>query len=191
MSPLPTMSLRVAPDRQALMRAIARVLKDSPGVAAELQSVLQHNTQHGVTHGNTGDAVLHDVLQRLAALEQRQAALERRDSEADHANSVSPADGRPEGATDGKPSAIRATPEGPAFPREPEGTLWQGTGSTRRLTAHGRQVLAGMVAAGLSLAEMAARFGMRSDSMARTVRRIFPGAQTVAGQAEDPEAGSF
>ena len=69
--------------------------------------------------------------------------------------------------------------------------MWQGKDTARHLTAHGRQMLAGMVAAGLSLAEMAARFGMRSDSMARTVRRIFPGAQTVAGQAEDPEAGSF
>ena len=183
MSPLPTMSLRVAPDRQALMRAIARVLKDSPGVAAELQSVLQdvlqRNTQHGVTQGNTGDTVLHDVLQRIAALEQRQAALERRDSEEGSTDSVSPADGRPEGATDGKPSAIRATPEGPAFPRKPDETLWRGTGSARRLTAHGRQVLAGMIAAGLPLAEMAARFRMRSDSMARTVRRMFPGTQTV------------
>ena len=131
MSPLPTMSLRVAPDRQALMRAIARVLKDSPGVAAELQNVLQRNTQHGIAQGNTGDAVLHDVLQRIAALEQRQAALERRDPEEGHADSVSPAGGRPFIAGN--------TPEA-AFPREPEGTLWKGTGSTRCLTAHGRPV---------------------------------------------------
>ena len=190
MSPLPTMSLRVAPDRQALIRAIARVLKDSPGMAAELQNVLQRNTQHGVTQCNTGDTVLHDVLQRLAALEQRQTALERRAPEEGHVDSVSPANGRLEGATDGGPFVAGDAPEGPAFPKESEGALWQGTGSTRRLTAHGRQVLAGMVTAGLPLAEMAARFGMRSDNMARTVRRIFPEAQTVAGQPENPEAGS-
>ena len=188
MSPLPTMSLRVAPDRQALIRAIARVLKDSPGVAAELQGVLQRNTQHGVTQSTTGDAVLHDVLQRIAALEQRQAALERRDPEESHVGDVSPVDGRPEGATDGKLSA--AVPEGPALPGESGETLWQGNGKRWRLTAYGCQVLAGMVTAGLPQAEMAARFGMRSGNMGRTVRRMFPGAQTVAGQTKGPEAGS-
>ena len=132
------------------------------------------------------------MLQRLAVLEQRQATLERRALEEGHADSVFPAGGRAEGTTDSGPFVVPAgdAPEGPAFPKESEGTLWQGTGSTRRLTAHGRQVLASMVTAGLPLAEMAARFGMRSDSMARTVRRMFPGAQTMAGQTENPEAGS-
>ena len=136
------------------MRTIARVLKDSPGGAAELQSVLQNvlqrNTQHGVTQGTTGDAVLHDVLQRLAALEQRQAALERHDREEGPTDSVSPAGRKPEGATDGGPFVAGAAPEEPAFPKESEGTLWQGIGSTRRLTAHGRQVLAGYGYGGFS-----------------------------------------
>ena len=176
MPPLPTMSLRVAPDRQALMRAIARILKDSPGVAAELQGVLQNvlqrNTQHGITQCTTSDAVLHDVLQRLAALEQCQAALERRAPEEGPADSVSPAGRKPEGATDGGPFVAGDVPEGPAFPKESEGTLWQGTGSTRRLTAHGRQVLAGMVTTGLPLAEMAARSAGYSQG-----RRPWPGSR--------------
>ena len=61
--------------------------------------------------------------------------------------------------------------------------MWRGTGSARRLTAHGRQVLAGMVTAALPLAEMAARFGMRSDSM---IFLMPPGMQVTSGNQHTP-----
>ena len=64
--PLPTMSLRAAPEHHQLIRDIATALRTRPELADVLHDVLQ--TQHdGVTDRNTD--VLQSILDRLTALE--------------------------------------------------------------------------------------------------------------------------
>jgi hypothetical protein len=64
--PLPTMSLRVAPEHQQLIRDIATALRTRPELADVLRDVLQ--MQHdGITQRDTD--VLQSILDRLAALE--------------------------------------------------------------------------------------------------------------------------
>src|SRR4051812_38200971 len=63
--PLPTMSLRAAPEHHQLIRDIATALRSRPELVDVLRDVLQ--MQHGVTERNTD--VLQPILDRLAALE--------------------------------------------------------------------------------------------------------------------------
>lgn len=71
--PLPTMSLRAAPEHQQIIRDIATALRTRPELADVLRDVLQ--TQHGIAPGNTG--VLQSILERLAALEEREPRMVR------------------------------------------------------------------------------------------------------------------
>lgn len=50
-------------------------------------------------------------------------------------------------------------------------TLWHRAGSVRRLTDHGRQVLADMVTAGTATMNIAARFKVHPQNVARLVRK--------------------
>jgi hypothetical protein len=65
--PLPTMSLRAAPEHHQLIRDIATALRTRPELADVLRGVLQ--TQHAcITERDTD--VLQSILDRLAALEE-------------------------------------------------------------------------------------------------------------------------
>ena len=68
--PLPTMSLRAAPEHQQLIRDIATALRTRPELAHVLRDVLQ--SQYGIAPRNTD--VLQSILDRLAALERSIAA---------------------------------------------------------------------------------------------------------------------
>jgi DNA-binding NarL/FixJ family response regulator len=72
--PLPTMSLRVAPEYHQLIRDIATALRTRPELAGVLRDVLQ--TQHGIAPRNTD--VLQSILDRLAALEDLTAGMQPR-----------------------------------------------------------------------------------------------------------------
>ena len=254
MSPLPTMSLRVAPEHQALIRAIARALKDSPTLAVVLRDVLQHNTPHDAIQRHADDNVLQNMLQRIADLERRLTAIEaspeacpanngqtvddderranvgqttdneagdRRQADDSHmadnddipaleirqpddsqvTDAPTPVTGQTSachpagdagndegqindchmadngGDNDRQTNGSRSPDEGgttgkPVPLDELDKTLCQGTGKGRRLTDHGRRVLADLVAAGISLTEIAARFGMRRANVVRATRTI-------------------
>jgi hypothetical protein len=74
--PLPTMSLRAAPEHHQLIRDLAAALRIRPELADVLRDVLQ--AQHGTAARMTerDAAVLRDVVERLSHAEQRIAALE-------------------------------------------------------------------------------------------------------------------
>jgi hypothetical protein len=74
--PLPTMSLRAAPEHHKLIRDLAATLRTRPELADVLRDVLQaqHGTAARMTERDT--AVLRDVVERLSHAEQRIAALE-------------------------------------------------------------------------------------------------------------------
>jgi hypothetical protein len=74
--PLPTMSLRAAPEHHKLIRDLAAALRTRPELADVLRDVLQaqHDTAGRMTERDT--AVLQDVVERLSHAEQRIAALE-------------------------------------------------------------------------------------------------------------------
>jgi hypothetical protein len=74
--PLPTMSLRAAPEHHQLIRDLAATLRTRPELADVLRDVLQaqHETAARMTERDT--AVLQDVVERLSHAEQRIAALE-------------------------------------------------------------------------------------------------------------------
>jgi hypothetical protein len=65
--PLPTMSLRAAPEHHQLIRDIATALRTRPELADALRDVLQ--SKHGIAPRNTD--VLQSILDRLDALEKR------------------------------------------------------------------------------------------------------------------------
>jgi DNA-binding NarL/FixJ family response regulator len=74
--PLPTLSLRAAPEHHKLIRDLAAALRTRPELADVLRDVLQ--AQHGTAARMTerDAAVLLDVVERLSHAEQRIAALE-------------------------------------------------------------------------------------------------------------------
>src|SRR4051812_41447908 len=61
--PLPTMSLRVAPEHHQLLRDIATALRTRPELADVLRDVLQAQHDSGVTERNTD--VLQPFIERL------------------------------------------------------------------------------------------------------------------------------
>jgi hypothetical protein len=71
--PLPTMSLRVAPEHQQLIRDIATAIRFRPELVDVLRDVL--HTQHDGVAERDAD-VLQPVLDRLAALEVKKDALQ-------------------------------------------------------------------------------------------------------------------
>jgi BMFP domain-containing protein YqiC len=71
--PLPTMSLRAAPEYHQLIRDIATALRTRPELADALRNVLQ--SQHSVALRDTD--VLQSILDRIAALEEREPRMVR------------------------------------------------------------------------------------------------------------------
>jgi hypothetical protein len=74
--PLPTLSLRAAPEHHRLIRDITAALRTRPELADVLRDVLQaqHETADRMTERDTG--VLQALRDHLAEVEQRVAALE-------------------------------------------------------------------------------------------------------------------
>ena len=66
MSPLPTMSLRAAPEHHALLRDIARAIRTRPELAYVLRDVIRCDTQGDMPQRNADEGVLQDVLRRVA-----------------------------------------------------------------------------------------------------------------------------
>jgi hypothetical protein len=76
--PLPTMSLRAAPEHHQIIRDIATALRTRPELANVLRDVLQAQHDNGVTDRDTN--VLQSILDRLAALEEREPRMVRIDA---------------------------------------------------------------------------------------------------------------
>ncbi|MFN3076366.1 MAG: hypothetical protein ABT940_05715 [Alphaproteobacteria bacterium] len=170
MPPMPTMSLRAAPEHHALIRDLARALKDHSDFADVLRRVLQGNAQHDVTQRNADDGVLQDVLRRIAEhdgvlrdVSQRIAALDNALQEATRRNTKS-------GAT---PIKRKATPTADVSDDRTEGgtPLWtDGKAGARRLTETGLAILRETVAAGATPRAIAERLGVKPQNVARLIR---------------------
>ena len=70
--PLPTMSVRAAPEHHAIIRQIAAELRRRPDLPDVLLNVLQSNTGGGAS----GDGSVRYLTQAVVALESRVAAVE-------------------------------------------------------------------------------------------------------------------
>jgi hypothetical protein len=67
---LPTMSLRAAPEHHALIRDVARVLRDRPEMAEDLRAALQRAAEPAPT-----DDTVQDLLRRMTTIEDTVQAL--------------------------------------------------------------------------------------------------------------------
>lgn len=69
--PLPTFSLRVAPEFKLLLSDIAKALRTRPELADVLRDVLQNEKPAGNRNTDSNTDVLQPILDRLTALEKR------------------------------------------------------------------------------------------------------------------------
>jgi hypothetical protein len=76
---LPTITLRVAPEHHQLIRDIGAALRTRPELANVLRDVLQAQHDSGVTDRDTNvlQSTLAPVLDRIAALEEREPRMVR------------------------------------------------------------------------------------------------------------------
>ncbi|MBF0561463.1 MAG: hypothetical protein HQL37_05455 [Alphaproteobacteria bacterium] len=66
MSPLPTMSLRAAPEHHALLRDIARAIRTRPELVDAIQDAIRRDTPGDVPQRNIDEGVLRDVIRRIS-----------------------------------------------------------------------------------------------------------------------------
>lgn len=198
MSPLPTMSVRCRPEHQPLVRAVARALRDTPDLAGALATLLAQPAAAPLTVSSPD---LADMLARLEVVE-RWIAERNTDATRDvtqvavtEATEEGPPSGgatdsntaatrcatRPD-ATDGGQTAddVAVAVEQPAA----DAPLWQGEGRRRRLTGHGRRVLADLVESGVTPKAIAARFGIAAQNVRRLVANNPPPGHE--GQGKSP-----
>lgn len=198
MSPLPTMSVRCLPEYQPLVRAVARALRDTPDLACALATLL---AQPAAAPLAVSSPDLAGMLARLEAVErwivERNTDATRNVTQVAFAETAEegPPSGdatdsntaatrcvtRP-GATDGGQTAddVAVAVEQPAA----DAPLWQGEGRRRRLTGHGRRVLADLVESGVNPKTIAARFGIAAQNVRRLAANNPPPGHE--GQGKSP-----
>lgn len=199
MSPLPTMSVRCLPEHQPLVRSIARALRDRPALADTIGALLAQPDAWPTAAVPSPDMAA--ILARLEAVERwiverntdatrdvTQVAVAETAEEVpslgdatDSNTAATRCATRPD-ATDGGQTAddVAVAVEQPAA----DAPLWQGEGRRRRLTGHGRRVLADLVESGVNPKTIAARFGIAAQNVRRLAANNPPPGHE--GQGKSP-----
>jgi hypothetical protein len=168
--PLPTMSLRVAPEYHQLIRDIATALRTRPELADVLHDVLQ--TQHdnvlqsqhdGIAPRDTD--VLQSILDRLAALEEREPRMVRIDAVEARITALE--------AGASMPVTASADSERPAVTRQPRpASVGQGAGGSKRMTAEQDRQIADLLNAGRPYSEIAPAVGVSIGRLTKIKKRL-------------------